>query len=212
MTAKRHLKNVASGIGAAALVLAAVATCGAQEETARAATISKSGAATPGATRSPDFVFGADDVMSVVFWHDKDLSADVTVRPDGKISLPLLDEIQAAGLTPAQLKVRIAEEAKKYVTDATVTIEVKAINSRKVYITGLVKKAGTYPLTGSMTVLQLIAIAGGLDDYAKRDKISIVRIEDGKQSSFPFNYKEVLKRRKLEQNIELKPGDSILVP
>ena len=158
------------------------------------------------------YTIGADDVMSVVFWRDKDMSSEVTVRPDGKITLPLLNDIDAAGLTPTQLKDRIAEEAKKYVTDPTVTVEVKAINSRKVYITGEVRKPGLYPLTGSMTVLQLIAIAGGLDDYAKGDKISIVRNEGGQQASFKFNYKELLKQRNLQQNIELKPGDSILVP
>jgi len=160
----------------------------------------------------PQYVIGADDVMSVVFWKDKDLSADVTVRPDGMISLPLLNEVRAAGLTPSQLKDRIAEEARNYVQDPTVTVEVKAINSRKVYITGGVRKAGPYPLSGSMRVLQLIAIAGGLDDYANRQKIVIYRSEDGRQVSFKFNYKEVLNQKHLEQNIELKPGDTVAVP
>ena len=205
--------SMASAVGA---LLAAVAPCAAQSATGNAAVAAKIGAqsaptaAAPGITA--DYVIGPDDVMSVVFWHDKDLSADVTVRPDGKISLPLLNEIQAAGLTPAQLTDRIAEAANKYVVDATVTVGVKAINSRKVYITGKVQKAGPYPLTGSMTVVQLIAIAGGLDEYAKDNKISIVRVEAGQQTSYPFNYKDVLKGRKLAQNIELKPGDSVLVP
>jgi polysaccharide export outer membrane protein len=123
-----------------------------------------------------------------------------------------LNDIQAAGLTPAQLKDRISEEAKKYVEDPNVTVEVKAINSRKVFITGEVRKPGPYPLTGSATVLQLISIAGGLADYAKGDKITIVRAEAGKQTSFRFNYKEVLNQKKLAQNIELKPGDTIIVP
>jgi polysaccharide export outer membrane protein len=158
------------------------------------------------------YTIGADDVMAVVFWGDKEMSSEVTVRPDRKITLPLLNDIDAAGLTPTQLKDRIAEAATQYVTDPTVTVEVKAINSRKVYITGEIRKPGFYPLTGSMTVLQLISIAGGLDDYAKGDKISIVRNEGGQQTSFKFNYKELLKQRNLQQNIELKPGDSILVP
>ncbi|HET9831573.1 MAG TPA: polysaccharide biosynthesis/export family protein [Vicinamibacterales bacterium] len=159
-----------------------------------------------------EYIIGADDVMSVVFWRDKELSSDVTVRPDGKISLPLLNEIQAAGLTPAQLRDRITDEAKKYVEDPTVTVEVKAINSRRVYITGEVNKKGAYPITGSMTVLQLISIAGGLGDYAKSEKIRIVRNEGGKQVAFRFNYKEVLNSDKLAQNIELKPGDTVVVP
>jgi polysaccharide export outer membrane protein len=150
--------------------------------------------------------------MKVDFWRDKDMSSEVTVRPDGKISLPLINEIQAAGLTPAQLKDRIAEEARKYVEDPTVTVEVKTINSRKVFITGEVGKKGAYPITGSMTVLQLISIAGGLGDYAKGEKILIVRNEGGKQASYKFNYKEVLNQRNLSQNIELKPGDTVVVP
>jgi polysaccharide export outer membrane protein len=195
------------------MVFAFALPCGAQSDTAKAVTASTSDAPSGSVATVPtDFVLGADDVMSVLFWRDKELSADVTVRPDGRISLPLLDEILAAGLTPAQLRARILEEANKYVADPAVTVEVKAINSRKVYITGEVRKPGPYSLTGSMTVLQLIAIAGGLDDYAKRDKISIVRIEGGKQTSFGFNYKEVLNRRNLGQNIELKPGDEVLVP
>lgn len=212
MTATRKSKNIAA-IGMAAAVLSVALPCAAQSDITKAAATSKSGAASgPVVTVPMDFVIGADDVMSVVFWGDKELSADVTVRPDGKISLPLLDEIRAAGLTPAQLKVRILEEAKKFVADPAVTVEVKAINSRKVYITGEVRKPGPYSLTGSMTVLQLIAISGGLDDYAKRDKISIVRNDGGKQTSFNFNYKELLKGKNLGQNIELKPGDEVLVP
>jgi polysaccharide export outer membrane protein len=226
MTARFRLKSTASALGAAA-VLASAAPCAAQ---ARASSPAVSGAAatvtvpgstttTPAAAPAPqvvsvpaEYIIGTDDVMSVVFWRDKELSADVTVRPDGKISLPLLNDVQAAGLTPAQLKDRIAEEAKKYVEDPTVTVEVKAINSRKVFITGEVMKRGAYPITGSTTVLQLISIAGGLGDYAKGEKIVILRNEGGKQTSYRFNYKEVLNQRKLDQNIELKPGDTVIVP
>jgi polysaccharide export outer membrane protein len=165
-----------------------------------------------GVTVPAEYVIGADDVMSVVFWRDKELSSDVTVRPDGKISLPLINDVQAVGLTPSQLRDRIADEAKKYVEDPNVTVVVKEIHSRKVFITGEVRKPGPYPLTGSTTVLQLISIAGGLADYAKPEKISIVRAEGGKTVSFKFNYKEVLEGKKLAQNIELKPGDTIIVP
>ena len=218
MTAKFRLKSIASNIGAAVAALAIVAPCAAQSATGTAGVAPKSTTPTaPAAVAQTvavptEYIIGADDVMSVVFWRDKELSADVTVRPDGKISLPLLNEIQAAGLTPAQLKDRIAEEAKKYVEDPTVTVEVKAINSRKVFITGEVNKKGAYPITGSMTVLQLISIAGGLGDYAKSEKIVIVRNEGGKPVSFKFNYKEVVNQQKLAQNIELKPGDTVVVP
>jgi polysaccharide export outer membrane protein len=219
MTARFRSKSIASAIGVAAVVLAMAAPSAAQAPAAGKGTAAAPlGAAIPASGPTApivvptEYIIGADDVMSVVFWRDKELSADVTVRPDGKISLPLLNEIQAAGLTPAQLKDRIAEEAKKYVEDPTVTVEVKAINSRKVFITGEVRKPGPYPLTGTTTVLQLISIAGGLGDYAKREKITIVRVEAGKQTAFNFNYKEVLNQRKLAQNIELRPGDTVLVP
>lgn len=168
--------------------------------------------AAPGVNMPPEYTIGADDVLSVVFWRDKELTSDVTVRPDGKISLPLLNDVQASGLTPAQLKDRIVEESKKYVEDPNVTVVVKDIKSRKVFITGEVRKPGQYLLTGSMTVLQMISISGGLADFAKPDKISIVRIENGKPVSYKFNYKQVIEGKKLAQNIELKPGDTIIVP
>lgn len=169
-------------------------------------------AAAPGVAVPAEYVIGADDVLSVVFWRDKDLTTDVTVRPDGNISIPLVNDVHAAGLTPAQLKDRISEESKKYIEDPSVTVVVKEIKSRKVFITGEVRKPGPYSLTGQMTVLQLISIAGGLGDYAKGDKITIVRNENGKATSFRFNYKEVLGQKKLGQNIELKPGDTVIVP
>jgi polysaccharide export outer membrane protein len=225
MTAKFRSKSIANAIGVAAAVLATAAPCAAQAGNAAsslstAAPVPTTSTAAPAPAPSvaptitvpPEYVIGTDDVMKIDFWRDKELSSEVTVRPDGKISLPLMNDIQAAGLTPAQLKDRILDEAKKYVEDPVVTVAVKAINSRRVFITGEVKKGGPYPITSSMTVLQLISIAGGLGDYAKGDQITIVRMEGGKQASFPFNYKEVLKRRNLAQNIELKPGDTVVVP
>jgi len=204
-------------------LFAAVAPCAAQSKKSKAAaakdnapvvTTKPAQAAAPAApvVVPSEYMIGSDDVLKVDFWRDKDLTSDVTVRPDGKISLPLMNDIQAAGLTPAQLRDRIADAAKTYVEDPVVTVEVKAINSRKVFITGEVKKPGPYSLTSALSVLQLISIAGGLGDYAKSEKITIVRSEGGKLTSFKFNYKEVLNQRKLEQNIELKPGDSVLVP
>ena len=118
--------------------------------------------AAPGVTVPPEYTIGADDVLSVVFWRDKELTSDVTVRPDGKISLPLLNDVHASGLTPAQLKDRIVEESKKYVEDPNVTVVVKQINSRKVFITGEVGKPGPYPLMAPTTVMQLLVVAGGL--------------------------------------------------
>jgi polysaccharide biosynthesis/export protein len=159
-----------------------------------------------------DYVIGPDDVLTVFFWREKDLSGDVQVRPDGRISLPLLNDVQAAGLTPEELRVRLTQAADKFIDDPTVTVVVKAINSRRIYITGQVSKPGVYPLGGPMTVVQLIATAGGVLEYADEKNIVISRTEAGKALSFRFNYDEFKRGRRLEQNIQLKPGDTVIVP
>jgi polysaccharide export outer membrane protein len=159
-----------------------------------------------------DYLIGSDDVLSVLFWSEKNLSSDVVVRPDGKITLPLLNDVQASGLTPEQLRKSVMDGAARFVTDPNVTIVVKTINSRKVYVTGQVNKPGTFPLTDSMTVLQMLALAGGLQEYADAEKVLVMRIEQGQTKSFKFNYKDVRKGKNLQQNILLKPGDTIVVP
>jgi len=159
------------------------------------------------------YVIGPDDVLLVSYWRNADMSAEVTVRPDGLISLPLLNEIEAGGLTPEQLRDKISKAAMKYLEEApTLAIVVKTINSRKVYVMGMVAKAGFYQLTGAMTVAQLLATAGGVQEFADSKNIRIVRNQGGKQVSFPFNLKDFVKGRNLAQNIELKPGDTIVVP
>jgi polysaccharide export outer membrane protein len=160
----------------------------------------------------PGYVIGPDDVLQVLYWREKDVSAEVVVRPDGMISLPLLNDVKAAGLTPEQLRDAVNQAATKFFEDPNVTINIKAINSRKVFITGSVAKAGPYPLSAPTTVLQLIAMAGGLTEFAKQKDISVMRSENGKLLRFPFNYKDVAKGKNLKQNIELKPGDTGIVP
>ncbi len=169
-------------------------------------------AAPAGATLPPGYVIGPDDVLTVVFWREKDMSAEVTVRPDGKISLPLLNDIDAAGITPEQLRLNLEKAAGKLMSEPNASVSVKTINSRKVYITGNVMKPGTFPLTGEMTVLQVIALAGGLQEYADSKNIVILRKVDGREQSFKFNYKDVTKQKHPEQNIALKPGDTVIVP
>lgn len=164
------------------------------------------------ATAPPDYLIGPDDILTIVFWREKDLTVDVSVRPDGRITLPLMNDIQAAGLTPEQLRLSVTEAAGKYLEAPTVSVIVKQINSRKVFITGQVAKQGVYPLTSPITVVQLITMAGGILEYADDENISIVRTENGRTTSFRFNYDEVKKRKNLQQNIELKPGDQIIVP
>jgi polysaccharide export outer membrane protein len=162
---------------------------------------------------APDYVIGADDVLSIMFWRDKDLSApEVIVRPDGKVTLPLLNDVQAAGRTPEELGNAIRDAARKFVEDPNPTVIVKEIKSRRVFITGRIEKPGPYPLNGKTTILQLIAMAGGLREFVDGKDISLMRSEQGKQSVYAFNYQDVVKKRYLHQNIELKPGDVVVVP
>ena len=160
-----------------------------------------------------EYVIGADDVLSIVFWRDQQLTSEVLVRPDGKISLPLLDEIQAAGLTPRQLRDKLTAEAKRFLSEPIVTVVVRQINSRRVYITGVVARPGQYPLSTSMTVLQLIATAGGLQEYANPKDIRIVRLEDGRPVKLRFDYTEMSKNPKtVPRHFVLQPGDTVIVP
>ena len=167
----------------------------------------------PGGTElAPDYVIGPDDVLAIVFWREKELSGEVTVRPDGRISLPLLNDIPAAGLTPDQLRDRVLQRAATLVEDPQATVVVKTVNSRKVFITGMVERPGSYPLTNRTTVLQLIATAGGLREFAKSGDIVMIRNDKGRETRFQFDYKQVVKGKRLEQNLELKPGDTVVVP
>jgi polysaccharide export outer membrane protein len=141
------------------------------------------------------YVIGPEDVLSIVFWRDKDLSSEVIVRPDGRISLPLLNEFEAAGLTTAQLREQLVAAADRYVQDPIVSVIVKQINSRRVFITGMVNKPGPYSLMSATTVVQLIAMAGGLQDYADKEKVVVMRTENGRAVSYRFNYKQVIAGR-----------------
>jgi polysaccharide biosynthesis/export protein len=172
----------------------------------------KAAAATPTVAPPPGYLIGADDVLTVVFWRDKDMSGDVTVRPDGNISLPLLNDVQAAGRTPEELRRALVEAAGHYIEDPNATVVVKQINSRKVFATGNVMKPGPYPLTAPTSVLQLISMAGGLREYADERNIVVIRTENGQQYSYRVNYRDVVRRRNLKQNILLKSGDTLVVP
>jgi polysaccharide export outer membrane protein len=158
-----------------------------------------------------DYVIGVEDVLNIVFWRDKDLSAEVTVRPDGKISLPILNDVPAAGMTPLQLAATLQQAAAQFVRDSGATVIVKEVHSRKVYVVGEVAKPGTYALGGEMNVMQLIAQVGGFAEDAKKNDVVIVRTENGKEHRFKFNYGEVVRGKNVQQNIQLLPGDMILV-
>lgn len=199
-------------IGAMVAVAFAAVTSEAQEarQSDHAATAPAAGTAL--AELPPGYVIGADDVLMVVYWREKEMSAEVTVRPDGKVALPLLNDLTAAGLTPEAFRDRVIEAARRFVEDPNPTVMVKTINSRRVFITGQVEKPGPYQLNNPVTVLQLIAMAGGLKEFARGKNISVIRTEHGEQVVHRFNYQDALSRRNLQQNIELKPGDTVLVP
>ena len=165
------------------------------------------------ATADPEYVIGAEDVLDISVWKEPDVSRVVPVRPDGKISLPLLNDVQAAGLTPMQLAMSVTERLRKFMqVEPLVTVIVTAINSRRIHIVGEVGRAGTYPMLPNMTVLQALSGAGGFTQFAKQKNIYVLRNENGKQVKFPFNYKDVIKGKRPEQDIVLKPGDTIVVP
>jgi len=169
-------------------------------------------AATAQDTGAPsDYVIGADDTLRISVWKEPDLSEILPVRPDGKISMPLLNDIPAAGLTPLQLKDSITEKLKKFIADPRVTVVVTAMNSQRVFVSGEVLHSGPIALLPHMTVLQALSQAG-FNQFANLKGIYLLRTENGKQEKIPFNYKEVIKGNRPEQNIMLKPGDTVVVP
>ena len=156
---------------------------------------------------------GAGDILAVVVWKEPDVSVPETVvRADGKITLPLVKELDVVGYTPMELEKSITDKLSHFINGADVSVVVKEITSRKVYIIGAVKKEGPLPLLAPMTVLQAITEAGGLTDYAKRKKIYVLRSENGKQVRLPFDYNAVIKGEHQEQNVAVLPGDSIVIP
>ena len=160
----------------------------------------------------PNYVIGPQDMLDISVWKEPDLTRAVPVRPDGKISLPLLDDVQAGGLTPAQLRADITQRLKRYFTDPRVTVIVTTIGSQRIYLMGEVTRAGAYPLVPGMTLLQALSSGGGFTQFANTKNIYLLRVENGKQVKHPFNYKDVVNGKNPAQNIVLKAGDTIVVP
>ncbi len=159
------------------------------------------------------FVIGNDDVLAINVWNEKEISRSVPVRSDGRISLPLVGEVQAAGQTPLKLEVEIAAKLKSFISEPEVTVIVQQINSQKFNILGMVNKPGSYMISNSATVLDAIALAGGFRDFAKQKNIYVLRQKpDGTEVRLPFNYKDVVKGKNAEQNVKLQPRDTIFVP
>jgi len=165
----------------------------------------------PVSVAGPDYKIGADDMLHVSVWKEPDLTETLPVRPDGKISLPLLNDVQAAGLTPSQLADGISTKLKKYMSDPRVTVIVTAMNSQRIYVLGEVTHTGTMALQPNMTVLQALASAG-FTQFANTKGIYVLRTDNGKQQKIPVNYKALLKGASIDQNLVLRPGDTIVVP
>ena len=165
----------------------------------------------PAQSAGDDYVIGADDTLHISVWKESDLSETLPVRPDGKISMPLLGDVVAAGMTPTELGTSITQRLKKYIADPRVTVVVTAMNSRRIFVTGEVTHSGAMPLLPHMTMLQALA-AAGFTQFANLKGIYLLRSEAGRQVKLPFNYKEVVKGNHPEQNIFLKPGDTVVVP
>lgn len=197
------------GVVAALMVFGMTAGRAAQTQT------NESAKATPGptpATSDASYIIGPEDVLNIDVWKEQDISRSVPVRPDGKISLPLLNDVQAAGLTPMQLQLSLRDALKKFISDPQVTVIVTQVNSRRVYVLGEVAHPGAFPMLPHMTVLQAISTAGGFSQFAKEKDVYVLRTDNGRQVTIPFNYKEVIRGKRADQNIELKPGDTIVVP
>jgi len=166
---------------------------------------------TPNSQGTPEYIIGPEDVLHIAVWKEADLTATLPVRPDGKISLPLLDDVQAAGLTPKQLAVSVTEKLKKYIADPRVTVVVTAINSKRVYLTGEVLHSGAMPMLPNMTVLQALSSAG-ISQFANTKRIYVLRTQNGKQEKLPVNYRKLVKGELIDENYLLQPGDTIVVP
>src|SRR5437867_9053158 len=167
--------------------------------------------ATP--TAADEFVIGPEDVLQILVWHEPELSSPrVLVRPDGKIGIPLLNDVQASGLTPKQLQAKITEGVKAFVADPNVSVIVVEIHSQIAYVAGAVGRPGPYPLTSPTTIMELLVRAGGLAEFAKSEDIAILRKEGDKQSRYRFNYKSFSEGRDYKQNFQLRTGDIVIVP
>jgi polysaccharide export outer membrane protein len=164
-------------------------------------------------TDDGNYVIGNDDILAINVWKEAEISRSVPVRSDGKISLPLVGEVQAGGKTPRALKAEIAEKLKSYISEPEVTVIVQEMRSKKFNILGQVARPGSYPIANSMTVLDGLALAGGFRDFAKKKSIYVLRrMADGSQKRLLFNYKEVIEGKHPEQNVRLEPGDTVVVP
>jgi polysaccharide export outer membrane protein len=213
MTNGKCRKWIKATVGLAAVLLSGLAAVALPQERAQAKDkhAADASAVQPMSVAGPSYVIGADDVLLISVWKEPDLTATLPVRPDGNISLPLLNDVLAAGLSPTQLAAAITERLRKFVADPRVTVVVTQINSQKIFVMGEVQHTGAIQLLPNMTVLQALADAG-FTQFANTKGIYVLRTENDQQRKIPINYKRLLKGQAIDQNIMLKPGDTIVVP
>jgi len=213
---KSKMKIVISILVLSGVVLAqAQMGAGNSAQTAAPGTMKSEQPAAPGAKDRPEenYVIGDGDVLGINVWKEQELTGPVPVRLDGKISLPLIGEIQASGKTPTQLKSDITDKLRAYLSAPDVTVTVLQMNSQKFNILGRVTKPGSYPLSATTTVLDGIAAAGGFLDFAKQKGVYILRKNSaGAVTRIAFNYRDVIRGNHPEENIQLRPDDTIVVP
>jgi polysaccharide export outer membrane protein len=217
------MKSTCKAVVAVSILISGMAWAQDAQPTENSATTAPAAAAVPDKTAAdrttaaaadskggPTYVIGPDDVLHVAVWNETALTATLPVRPDGKISLPLINDVQAAGLTPEQLGVSVTEKLRKFIADPHVTVVVSTINSKRIFLVGEVLRPGATPMIPNMTVLQALS-SSGLNQFAKTKGIYVLRTENGKQEKLPVNYRKLIKGN-LEQNYILQPGDTIIVP
>jgi polysaccharide biosynthesis/export protein len=193
-------------------LLLSVALSGALVLSASAAQPSAKSSAVGAAETTGAYEIGPEDLLEISVWNEKELQREVTVRPDGWLTFPLVGNIQAAGKTPQQVETDIKTRLRKYIPDPVVTVTVKKVQGLKIFVIGKVGKPGEYMVGRYVDVLQALTLAGGLTPFADEDDIKIVRKQNGKETIIPFDYSQVKRGRRLEQNIQLKSGDVIVVP
>jgi polysaccharide export outer membrane protein len=207
--------NLLKSAGFPLIALTAVCSIALSSRALQTSTAGASIADASPATKPHDAAYkiGSSDVLAITVWKEPEVSRSIPVRPDGKISLPLVGELQAAGRTPLELERDISGKLKAYITNPDVNVMVQQINSEKFNVLGRVAHSGSYPLSTDTTVLDAIATAGGFLDFAKETGVYVLRSTPGSgQKRLAFNYKDVIKGKHPEQNIKLEPGDTVVVP
>lgn len=208
MIKKLLLQNAGKIILGGSLVLSQMVT----DVHAQKPSSSKDGDSAPAMKLDSEYRVGAGDIVEISVWKEPDVSSTIVVRPDGKISVPLINDFMVSGMTPTEIQNLITEKLTPFIKSPNVTVTVKEIRSKKVYVLGQVGKAGSYEVHQPTTVLQIITEAGGLAPFAKQKSIYVLRNESGSQKRMDFNYKDVVKGKNMAQNIVLIPGDTVVVP